>query len=118
MDAHQVGISHEKVPQEDVILDVSGKPRCLIVPHVIMPQKFIAIASGSNHNIAIEKEEGAAYSWGFGDMHQCGLGAGNDVPEPTKIENTAVKDVTLKMAACGGQQSILAGVPKETTASS
>ncbi|CCX33475.1 ran exchange factor Prp20/Pim1 [Pyronema domesticum] len=115
MDAHQVGISHEKVPQEDVILDVSGKPRCLIVPHVIMPQKFVAIASGSNHNIAIEKEEGAAYSWGFGDMHQCGLGAGNDVPEPTKIENTAVKDITLKMAACGGQQSILAGVPKETT---
>ncbi|KAI5796157.1 hypothetical protein FPQ18DRAFT_232738, partial [Pyronema domesticum] len=52
-------------------------------------------------------------SWGFGDMHQCGLGAGNDVPEPTKIKNTTVKDITLKMAACGGQQSILAGVPKE-----
>jgi len=112
MDAHQVGISHEKLPVEDVILDVSGKPRCLIVPHKVCDGEFGFVASGSNHSIALNKEDGAAYSWGFGDLFQCGQGpSGVDVPVPTKIENTATRDVHMIGAACGGQVTILAGIP-------
>ncbi|KAF8535098.1 regulator of chromosome condensation 1/beta-lactamase-inhibitor protein II [Trichophaea hybrida] len=110
MDAHQVGIGLANLPQEDVILDVSGKPRCLIAPHKISETAFSSIASGSNHNIAISREDGAAYSWGFGDLFQCGQGnPGADVPVPTKIENTATQGVSMTSAACGGQVTILAG---------
>lgn len=116
MDAHQVGIGLENLPQEDVILDVSGKPRCLIAPHKVTETAFTAISSGSNHNIAIAKADGAAYSWGFGDLFQCGQGIpGVDVAVPTKIENTATKGVVMTAAACGGQVTILAGIPANKT---
>ncbi|KAI5846040.1 regulator of chromosome condensation 1/beta-lactamase-inhibitor protein II, partial [Tricharina praecox] len=112
MDAHQVGIDHEKLPVEDVILDVSGKPRCLIVPHKVCDGVFDFIASGSNHSIALAREDGSAYSWGFGDLFQCGQGpSGVDVAVPTKIENTATKGVRMTGAACGGQVTVLAGLP-------
>jgi regulator of chromosome condensation len=115
MDAHQVGIGLDKVPVENVILDVSGKPRCLIVPSKVTDTKFKTIASGSNHNIAIGAEDGAAYSWGFGDQYQCGHGEpGQDVKEPTKIVNTATTGVNMVAAACGGQVTVLAGIPAKS----
>lgn len=110
MDAHQVGIGLGSLPEEDVVVDVAGKPRCLIKPHKISDNKFKFIASGTNHNIAIDKG-GSAWSWGFGDCHQCGLGnVGGDVKVPTKIVNTATMGQDMKFAACGGQVSVLAGV--------
>lgn len=112
MDAHQVGIGLENLPEEDVILDVSGKPRCLIVPHKISETRFSTIASGSDHSIALSRDDGSAYSWGFGDLFQCGHGnPGKDVPVPTRIENTATHGVRMTAAACGGQVTVLAGIP-------
>lgn len=110
MDAHQVGVGLDKLPASDVILDAAGKPRCLIVPHKIVDTKFTAIASGTNHNIAIAKEDGAAWSWGFGDMCQCGQGAEADVEVPTRIDNTATRGVRMVTAACGGQITMLGGI--------
>jgi regulator of chromosome condensation len=40
MTAHQVGVGFEKVPSESVVLDESGKPRCLIVPSKISDKKL------------------------------------------------------------------------------
>ncbi|KAA8901454.1 regulator of chromosome condensation 1/beta-lactamase-inhibitor protein II, partial [Sphaerosporella brunnea] len=115
MDAHQVGIGLDKLDVENVILDVSGKPRCLIVPAKVTDTKFKTIASGSNHNIAIGKDDGVAYAWGFGDQYQCGQGEpGTDVPVPTPINNTATNGVKMVGAACGGQVTVLAGIPAQT----
>jgi regulator of chromosome condensation len=112
MTAHQVGVGLDKVPTDHVILDESGKPRCLIVPSKIADTKFNSIAAGSNHNIAIGTD-GAAYSWGFGDQYQCGHGEpGQDVKVPSKIVNTATTGVEMVAAACGGQITVLAGIPE------
>jgi regulator of chromosome condensation len=114
MTAHQVGIGPNRVPAADVILDMSGKPRCLIFPTKVTETKFKTIASGSNHNIAIGLKDGAAYSWGFGDQYQCGHGKDEDVEVPTKIVNTATTGVNMVAAACGGHITVLAGIPTKT----
>ena len=113
MDAHQVGIDSANVPSASVLFDPAGKPRCLIVPHQVVDTKFSAIASGTNHSIAIAAEDGSAWSWGFGDMFQCGQGVEEDVKVPTKIENTATRGVRMVMAACGGQITVLGGYKAE-----
>jgi regulator of chromosome condensation len=113
MDAHQVGIGADKLPADNVLFDeASGKARCLIFPTRITETKFKTISCGSNHTIAIGVEDGAAYSWGFGDQYQCGHGEpGEDVKEPTKIVNTATTGVHMVGAACGGGVTVLAGIP-------
>jgi regulator of chromosome condensation len=111
MTAHQVGVGLDKVPSESVILDESGKPLCLLVPSKISDKKFKSVASGANHNIAIDVD-GAAHSWGFGDQYQCGQGEpGQDVKEPCKVVNTATSGVDMVAAACGGSVTVLAGFP-------
>ena len=68
------------------------------------------VAVGSDHNVAINAV-GQAYSWGFNMNFQCGQGAGcDDIEEPTRVENTAVKNRALTWAGCGGQFSVLAAV--------
>jgi regulator of chromosome condensation len=115
LDAHQLGIDVANLPADDIVHDVAGKPRYLAVPHTITDRKFSYIGCGTHHNIAIATD-GTAWSWGFGDSYQTGQGpAGQDVHVPTKIENTATKDVKMVFADAGGQFSVLAGIPPEPT---
>lgn len=113
MDAHQAGASRSKVVDQDIIKDVAGKDRILITPTKISEQKFATVECGLEHSIAIDTD-GAAWSWGFGEMFQVGHGPpSRDIEEPTKIENSKTKLVFLKAASCGGNFSLIAGVPHE-----
>lgn len=117
LDAHQLGLDVSKLPHDDLVHDVSGKPRYLAVPHAIniTDRKFSYIGCGTHHNIAIATD-GSAWSWGFGDSYQTGHGPpAEDVELPKKIENTATKDVKMLFADAGGQFSVLAGVPRSPT---
>ena len=96
-----------------MIKDSSNRPRILIQP-TELPAATIGtatlVAVGTDHNIAINND-GEAYSWGFNVNYQCGQGGGSDdIEEPMRIENSAVKDRELIWAGCGGQFSILAAV--------
>ena len=113
LDGHQLGIDPDSLSDIDVIKDSSNRPRILIQP-TELPAATIGtanlVAVGTDHNIAINKA-GEAYSWGFNVNYQCGQGGGSDdIDEPTRIENTAVKDRELIWAGCGGQFSILTAV--------
>ncbi|KAI5842931.1 regulator of chromosome condensation 1/beta-lactamase-inhibitor protein II [Morchella snyderi] len=115
LDANQLGIDLTTLPPADVISDISGKPRFLAIPHPIPGRKFKWIGCGTHHNIAIDVD-GTAFSWGFGDSYQTGHGPpAVDVPLPTKIENSATKEVEMVFADAGGQFSVLAGIPKPAT---
>ena len=113
IDGHQLGLEHNSLPDTEVIKDSLGRPRILIQP-TELPTATIGIAKlvavGTDHNVAINAA-GQAYSWGFNVNYQCGQGAGSDeIEEPTRVENTAVKNRDLVWAGCGGQFSVLAAV--------
>lgn len=116
LDGHQLGLDPNSLPDAEVIKDSSDRPRILIQPTelpaaTIGTAKFVAV--GTDHNVAINTA-GQAYSWGFNVNYQCGQGAGSDdIDEPTRIENTAVKDRELTWAGCGGQFSIMTAVAKD-----
>ena len=113
LDAHQLGIDAASLPQEDIVLDVAGKPRYLSVPHLVKESKFTTIASGTHHNVAIALD-GSPWSWGFGESYQTGHGPpGDDVKVPTKIENTATRGIKMVYAGAGGHFSLLGGIPPE-----
>lgn len=91
-----------------VLKGANGKAKILLDPTPIPGLSGIVFAAcGPDHTIAINKD-GHAYSWGFSANYQTGLGTDDDIPLPTRIENTAVKDAKLVWAGAGGQYSMLA----------
>lgn len=72
-----------------------------------MPATFAA--AGTDTTIAITPD-GQAYSWGFSENYQTGLGTSDDVETPTLIDNSAVRDEKLVWAGAGGQYSMLASL--------
>ena len=111
LDINQLGleISHLSAEARPV-----GAPRYLPIPTLIpdIPPMVFA-ACGTHHNIAISAA-GEAYSWGYGESWQVGLGPGaGDVERPTKIENTATRGVKMVMGGAGGQFSVLLGFPSQ-----
>ncbi|KAF5097449.1 hypothetical protein D0Z03_001415 [Geotrichum reessii] len=80
---------------------------------------FKFVAAGTEHGLAISAEDGSVWTWGSGSVYQLGHGkpAGEDGPEdlpvPTRINNTASRGVNFVFAGAGAQFSILAGLPKE-----
>ena len=116
LDGHQLGLDPDHLPETDLIRDSSDRARILIQP-TELPAATIGtaklVATGTDHTIGINTA-GEAYSWGFNVNYQCGQGGGSDdIEEPTRVENTAVKDRELTWAGCGGQFSILAAVAED-----
>lgn len=117
LDANELGLDRSKIDPSFFVKDISGKDRFLTVPTKIPGMKFSWIGCGSHHNVAIRKEDGSAWSWGFGESYQVGLGPNtDDVEFPTQIVNTATNGVRMFWSGCGGQFSILMGNPDPTLA--
>lgn len=117
-DSAQTGIPTDQLDAIDdksrVLKSENGKPKILIEPTLIPNLRNIELATcGPDHTIAITKD-GKAYAWGFSVNYQTGLGTDDDVPLPTRIENTAVKDTKLTWAGAGGQYSIVASLKKDS----
>ncbi|KAK9368870.1 regulator of chromosome condensation 1/beta-lactamase-inhibitor protein II [Lipomyces kononenkoae] len=114
LDSSEIGIKRDALP-DNVVKDAGGNPRFLPIPTKVAvadDTKFKLVTSGSHHSIALAREQGSAWSWGFGETYQVGQGpAGEDVEFPTKIENTATRGVNMLLAGAGGQFSVLGGVP-------
>ncbi|OTB08950.1 hypothetical protein M426DRAFT_316243 [Hypoxylon sp. CI-4A] len=109
IDSHQVGLPAEAFTEENAIMGANGKPRILVKPTLIpdVPAKFVAASSDTT--IAITPD-GKAYSWGFSENYQTGLGTTDDVEIPTSIDNSAVREEKLVWAGIGGQYSMLASI--------
>lgn len=117
-DSAQTGIAPEQlnsIDDEDKVLKgENGRAKILIEPTPIPGMSDIVMATcGPDHTIAINSQ-GHAYAWGFSANYQTGLGTDDDVVEPLRIENTAVKDTKLTWAGAGGQYSIVASLKKDS----
>jgi regulator of chromosome condensation len=109
MDNFALGLDFASLPVDDpeaVRKDEKGSPRILFKPSAVPIPAAAFIACGIDHNIAITPE-GKAYSWGFNDSYQCGQGEEENVKVPKLIDNTAVREVKLVWAGCGGQFSMI-----------
>lgn len=111
-DMYEVGLSTDQIPEENAYLDPNSKKiRSVPVPtYIPSEKKFINVAAGSHHSLATT-EDGFLYSWGFGETYALGLGpAGEDVEVPTKVLNTAVKEMRITSVSAGGQFSLAGGI--------
>ena len=116
MDCNQLGFPESALPSTTVF-DSRGKARFTPYPTKIpnIPS-MTAVFCGSHHNIAIA-EDGAPWSWGFGEVWQVGQGPhtaenpSGDIAVPTKIINTATQGVKMVTGGAGGQFSVLCGIP-------
>jgi len=110
-DGSQTGLPSEflaKIDDEKRLMKNNGKPKILIEPTPLPELKNIVAGScGPDHSIVIDKD-GKAYSWGFSANYQTAQGTDDDIDTPTVIDNTAVRDIKLVWAGCGGQYGVLA----------
>jgi regulator of chromosome condensation len=127
------GLDMSLVPEENYETDNRGEPSAILIPtkitigqdgfqpsaHVIGHLKDVklktpitAIGAGPDHSFAITAD-GKAFSWGFNNENQCGVGdtKGKDVPKPTMIRNSATKSKKLNWASGGAGYSVITGIP-------
>lgn len=113
-DMKEIGIPADKLP-DSTYKDQHGKPRSVPEPTRIEfanneQVKMKTIAAGSHHSFAVTVD-GMVYSWGFGDTYAPGLGPiDGDVEKPTRIVNTATKEMDIQIIGAGGQFSVSGGI--------
>lgn len=105
LDGCQTGLKVDTIPESAVIKDERGNSRILIEPTPIPEINASAVAAGSDHSLAIDKD-GRPWSWGFSATYQTGQGTQDDIQVATVIENTAVRGKKLNWAGAGGQFSV------------
>jgi regulator of chromosome condensation len=71
--------------------------------------RIVAIAAGSNHCLAVDSR-GAAWTWGYGDMGQLGLGREDNEPVPVKMQNLPMR--VLQVTAGGHHSMMLVEKPE------
>ncbi|CCG81367.1 putative Ran exchange factor Prp20/Pim1 [Taphrina deformans PYCC 5710] len=116
LDACQLGLDRASLP-ESAVADASGKPRYIPAPTRLTLEddlKASTVAAGTHHNVLIDRE-GRAWSWGFGESYQVGQGPpGEDVEQPTRIENTATQGKKMVLAGAGGQFSLICALRQQS----
>lgn len=76
------GRTGEHIAGSRVIFQTAEEP--LLVGHALEGKKIVQIASGQQHNIALDSE-GYCYGWGFGGLGRLGLGVQADQLIPAQI---------------------------------
>ena len=114
VESSEAGFDVSNLPDEEVYKE-DGKARYLKKPKAVPGLKATFVAT-ANDTCLIVSPEGTAYSWGFSEGYQTGLGVGGDVKLATQIDNTAARAENLIWAGVGGQFGVLAGTPKEEAA--
>jgi regulator of chromosome condensation len=112
IDAFQMGIKIDTLPQDDVVRDSQNHPRILTTPTPVPGIDAVQATAGPDHCLAITRD-GKAYAWGFSATYQTGLGTDEDVEIAQQIDNTAVRGKKLVWAGAGGQFSVIAGIAKD-----
>lgn len=107
-DGSQTGLAIASVAQDDIIFDAGGKPRILAVPTAVSGMGKVVHATAGTDTTIVVTEAGQAYSWGFSENYQTGLGTTTDVVTATLIANSAIRDVKVVWAGAGGQFGVLA----------
>ncbi|GAA6041569.1 hypothetical protein JCM8097_004269 [Rhodosporidiobolus ruineniae] len=73
---------------------------------------IVQLACDSKHSLAVSSR-GYVYCWGAGPSFQLGQGNVKALETPTRIWNTALKNVRVLRAETGGQHSVLIGIDRD-----
>ncbi|PVU90658.1 hypothetical protein BB559_000990 [Furculomyces boomerangus] len=116
-DSHQTGLPQDiidsfsevqKKKNEVTNGDSSGHKTKVPIPTLIPNlEKIKSFSCGSNHNLAVSENGKTLYSWGYGDMLQCGNGEEEDVDVPTAVSGQKIDGKTFIKVSGGGQHSAL-----------
>lgn len=110
-DMKEIGIPTKLLPSEGTFKDAHGNVRSVPIPTKLTTLPPIGrVTCGSHHSLAVSKD-GLVFAWGFADTYAVGLGnLDEDVEKPTRIDNTATRNHSIKIVGAGGQFSVSAGV--------
>lgn len=109
IDMKEVGIKALDLPAS-TYYDDRGTARCVPEPTKLPLAPCKLVAAGL-HTLFAVTADGVVFSWGFADTYAVGLGPiDGDVEVPTKIWNTATKDVDIQVVSAGGQFAVSGGV--------
>jgi regulator of chromosome condensation len=111
VESHEAGFDCTDLPDDEVYKE-NGKPRYLKKPKAVPGLQGEVVAT-ANDTCIVVTPEGTAYSWGFSEGYQTGLGVAGEITNATRIDNTAVRAEKLIWCGVGGQFGVLGGVPKE-----
>lgn len=87
----------------------ADEPNPLPLAHTPLPppNPIVRISAGTRHNLAVSRA-GHAYSWGFGNACQLGLGANTEAQQiPSRIRSKAMEHWFVEDASAGGQHCVL-----------
>jgi regulator of chromosome condensation len=111
VESSEAGFDCSNLPDDEVYKE-NDKARYLKKPKAV-PGLQGAIVATANDTCIVVTPEGTAYSWGFSEGYQTGLGIGGEIKLATLIDNTAVRAENLIWCGVGGQFGVLGGIPKE-----
>ncbi|KAG8861728.1 hypothetical protein FRB96_002686 [Tulasnella sp. 330] len=67
---------------------------------------IVHISAASRHNMAVSKE-GVVYGWGYGNVHQLGMGDEEEQRVPARVKSAAVAGWAFEEAHSGGSHCLL-----------
>lgn len=114
-DQQALGIAAEQYNRDNSLYNSLDKPGILAIPTQLLGlPKIVAADSGTTTSFVVS-EGGQAYSWGFNENYQCGVGETKlpEIPTPGIIDNSVVKNRKIVFAGAGGQFGMLAAVQLE-----
>ena len=110
VDNNQMGIPADvlkQLPEEAIVLK-DDNVRIVAIPQKVTAIKgsVIHVSTDTDTNVVVTKE-GKAWSWGFSENYQTGVGSTTDVRVPTMMENNAIREKRITGAEEGGQYGII-----------
>ncbi|KAH7014133.1 regulator of chromosome condensation 1/beta-lactamase-inhibitor protein II [Microdochium trichocladiopsis] len=111
-DGGQTGRSDLGMSMSYIIHDEHGRPKATYQPQVLDIPHCEFVAAGTDTSFAIDAWR-HVYSWGFSANYQTGLGTDEDVREPERIANSAIRDREIIWVGAGGQYGIVAAAVQE-----
>lgn len=104
IDGAQLGFVKAYYDRENSIFGERNDPRVLRAPTLLEGLPPVASGDAGTDTNLVVTSEGRAYSWGFNENYQTGLGPTKTAVEtPTLLNNDIFKVKKIIYAGCGGQ---------------
>ena len=117
VEGHLLGLDEDVLSEENTVYERKNEdekplPHSVFDPVPLEVPPVASVAVGVDNSFAVTRT-GEVYSWGFSVGYQTGQGQTDDVEEPTRIDNSAIRDKKVVFAASGGPYSVVCTVAED-----